>query len=182
MLVMRIQSLLFLLVCFFLAKISFGQKSLGLYFHPDYRFEGSALTNWKQTGDVKWSAQNGEITAVAGGGGGLLQMNRSFQDVVIQLVVKCSASDEAGVLFRLEKIPEGMKAVLISLKDSSVSTYSVQLDAQGKITKREKLRGVNGIVRIAVAPANENPPANRNPQNRPVVPDDIPLKRPNTGF
>jgi hypothetical protein len=179
---MRIQSLLFLLVCFCVTTISFGQKSLGLYFHPDFRFEGSALTNWKQTGNMKWSAQNGEITAAATAEGGLLQMNRSFQDVVIQLLVKCAANDEAGVLFRLEKIPEGMKAVLISLKDSMVSTYSVQLDAQGKITKREKLRGVGGIVRIAPPQSNENTTANRNPQNRPVVPEDIPLRRPATGF
>src|SRR5688572_30392356 len=98
---MRKQSLLFFLVCFCVTKNSFGQKSLGLYFNPDYRFEGSALTSWKQTGNMKWSAQNGEITAATTADGGLLEMNQSFQDVVIQLLVKCSANDEAGVLFRV---------------------------------------------------------------------------------
>jgi hypothetical protein len=134
MFVMRIPSLFLLLVCFCLSTIAFGQKSLGLYFNPDYRFEGSALTAWKPTGNVQWLAHNGEIAAATTVAGGLLQMDRSFQDVVIQLLVKCSPHDEAGVLFRLEKIPEGMKAVLISLKDSSVNSYSVELDAQGSIT------------------------------------------------
>jgi hypothetical protein len=182
MLIMRIPSLVFLLVCCCLTKISLAQKSLGLYFKPDYRFEGSALANWAPTGNVQWFAQNGEIVAATTVDGGLLQMNRSFQDVVIQLLVKCSPNDEAGVLFRLEKIPEGRQAILISLKDSTVNTYSVQLDAQGKITKREKLRGVSGIVRIAPPQPTENTAVNRNVQNRPVVPDDIPLKRPATGF
>ena len=135
---MRIQSLLFLLVCFSITNISVAQKSLGLYFNPDYRFEGSALTKWAPTGNVKWSAQNGEITAATTPNGGLLQMDRSFQDVVIQLLVKCAPDDEAGVLFRLEKIPEGMKAVLISLKDSSVNTYNVQFDAQGKMLRHTR--------------------------------------------
>jgi hypothetical protein len=179
---MRTKTFFSLLFCFCFAQNMSAQKSLGLYFHPDYRFQGSALTGWKQTGNVKWSAQNGEITAAATTEGGLLQLNQSFQDVVIQLLVKCAANEEAGVLFRLEKIPEGIKAVLISLKDSSVTAWNVLLDAQGKITKREKLRTAGGIIRIAPPPSNDNSPANRNPPNRPAVPGDVPLQRVATGF
>src|SRR5690242_15852152 len=108
-----------LLLAFYLGAcgISFGQQSLGQNFIPDYTFKGSALTNWSTVGTAKWSAQNNEIIASATADGGFLQMNQSFQDVAVQLLIKCAAENEAGVLLRLRKNAEGTKAALISLKD-----------------------------------------------------------------
>ena len=45
----------------------------------------------------------------------------------------------------MEKINEGYRGVLLSLKKDDVTPYSVTLDAQGKEIKREKLRTAGGI-------------------------------------
>jgi hypothetical protein len=176
---------LFLLLVFIICatSISFSQKSLGLNFIPDYTFKGPALTNWSPVGTTKWSAQNNEIIAAATTDGGFLQMNQSFQDVAVQLLIRSSAENEAGVLLRLRKTTDGTKAALISLKDSTINIYNVLLDADGKIIRRERMTAANGIVRIGPSLTGQNAATNRNPQNRfPAAPANIPVKRPVTSF
>jgi hypothetical protein len=178
---MRIKLLLLIFSVVYITGNSFAQKSLGLNFIPDYTFKGSALTNWSPVGTTKWSAQDGEITAAATADGSLLQMNQSFQDVAIQLMVKCSAGDEAGILLRLRKTGEGTKAAMLSLNDSGAIAYNILLDGNGKIIKREKMLPANGIIRIAPTTSNQNANANRN-FRFPTPPADIPLKRPVTSY
>lgn len=184
---MPVKIFLFFIVFISGTQVSLAQatgntgKIMGLNFIPDYHFKGSALTDWRQAGSAKWTAQNGEITAVnADTGGGFLMMDRSFQDVGVQILFKCSANNEAGVLVRLEKVSEGMKGILISIKDSAINSYSITIDPQGKILQREKLKAAAGIIRIAPPPGQAT--NNFNPPPRPPVPENIPLKRPVTAF
>ncbi len=161
---------------------TFSQKSLGLNFIPDYTFNGSDLKGWSVVGNGKWSANNGEITTNAIADGSYLKMNRSFQDVAVQLLVKCEADGEIGLLFRVEKKADSTKAIFVSLKDSVVNLYSVALDVNGKIVWREKLSPANGIIRIAPPPTpgqNTNTSRGFRP---PAVPNDVPLRRPQTNF
>jgi hypothetical protein len=176
---MRVKLFLLLALFIIATSNSFAQKSLGQHFIPDYSFKGASLTNWSPVGSTKWSAKDGEITASTAADGGLLQLDQSFQDVAIQLLVKCSAGDEAGILLRLRKTAAGTKAALVSLKDSGITAYNVLLDVNGKIIQREKMLPASGIVRVAPANTNDN----RNFQNRfPASPADIPLKRPVTAY
>src|SRR5688572_5438558 len=167
---------------FLIANVSFAQTTGKLYFIPDYRFKGNTLTGWKPMGNAKWTAQDGEIKTILNGGdaGNILVMDRSFQDAGMQLLFKCSADNEAGVLLRLEKVAEGMKGILVSVKDTAMGTYRVIINPQGRIIQRDKLRTAGGIIRIAPPPADNA--GNRNFPNRPAAPADIPLKRPSTNF
>lgn len=178
------RSLLLIILFVSLLKMGFSQ-GMGLSFTPDYRFKGSVLTGWKPSGSAKWSAQNGEIKAVLSTAtdAGLLVMDKSFQDVGVHVLFKCGANSEAGVLVRLEKTKDSLRAILISVKDGEFGSYRVALDQQGKIIQRDKLRNAGGIIRIAPPPP---PPgdtsANRNFFNRPPAPNDIPYTRPVTTF
>lgn len=187
---MLIKKKILTIVLLCIAELSFAQTTsksdgMGLSFIPDYRFKGSALTGWKQTGGAKWTAQNGQVTAAitAGADGGLLLMDQSFQDVGVHLLFKCAANSEAGVLVRLEKVTEGLKGILLSAKDGEFNSYRVTIDPAGKIIQREKLRIAGGIIRIAPPPPTaETNTTRNNPAGRPPVPADIPLKRPVTTF
>src|SRR5262245_4505496 len=137
------RSLLLIILFSSLLKVGLSQSSgMGLSFIPDYKFKGSGLTGWKPFGAAKWTAQNGEIKAVlpSATDAGLLIMNKSFQDVGVHLLFKCGSNSEAGVLVRLEKTKDSIKAILISVKDGEFGSYRVALDQQGKIIQRDKLR------------------------------------------
>lgn len=140
------------------AAFSYGQEFSGdingrgqsLTF--DYTFKGSALTGWTTLGTAAWQANNGVITAKPTGSASYLLSNKSFQDVAVHALFKADADTEVGFLFRLEKTANGMKGFLIAIKGAEVGSYKVTMDAQGKETKREKLRNVGGIIRQAPAP------------------------------
>src|SRR5215217_2475730 len=85
-------------------------------FKPDTTFTGSALTGWKTIGGAQWSAANGEITgaATAGGTGGWLVLDKSYQDLNFFSRVRCAGDCKMGVLFRLEKTATGLKGVYVS--------------------------------------------------------------------
>src|SRR5579863_3017082 len=115
-------------------------------FVPDSTFKGSSLTGWHVLGQADWSAQNGEFIgkAKAGGSGGWLVLDKSYQDVGFFASFKCTGGCKTGVLLRAEKTPAGMKGVYMSLIDGDVATYRVTLDAQGQELSREKLRPGGG--------------------------------------
>lgn len=137
------------------AAFSFGQEipfdvhNRGLNFPPDYTFKGSSLTGWHPMGAASWQAHDGEISTNASGGSSLLVLNKSYQDVDIELLIKAAPGAEAGVLLRMEKSGDGYKALLVDLKDNVATTYRVTLDAQGKELSREALRTAGNIIRIA---------------------------------
>jgi hypothetical protein len=128
-------------------------------FKPDATFTGSSLSNWRKLGQAEWTAQNGEITGKAiGSNGGWLVLNRSFGDVQFATTYRCSAACKAGVLMRAEKTPDGgMKGVFFDMSPGELASYEIVLDANGNITRREKLPPVMlGTYRIPPPPPPES--------------------------
>src|SRR4051812_23358620 len=70
----------------------------------------------------------------------LADVGPRLQDVGLYADFRCSGPCEAGALFRAEKTLSGWKGIYVSLTEPDTPSYSVTLDAQGKILTREKLR------------------------------------------
>jgi hypothetical protein len=136
------RSLLGAFAVLLIAPFAAAQQSPAPDFIPDYLFQGSHLTAWHPTGSVDWRAENGLITGTTrpGGAGGWLAFERSYEDVAVFTRFKCTGACDAGVLVRLEKSGDGMKGLLIALKDEEIGPYRVTLDARGKILTRELAR------------------------------------------
>src|SRR3954454_19430131 len=132
----------------------------GPSFQPDVTFSGSSLSGWRTLGSASWHAESGEITGKPEwpSGGGLV-LGHSYQDVGVFANFKCSGGCEAGALFRAEKTADGWKETFVSLTEPGTPSYSVTLDAQGKILTRDRLRRGGGLMRLAPTPnPNERPP------------------------
>jgi len=86
-------------------------------FTPDSTFKGSSLSGWHVLGDADWSARDGEITgnAKAGGKGGWLVLDQSYQDAGFYASFRCAAGCATGLLLRAEKTPQGMKGLYVAL-------------------------------------------------------------------
>ncbi len=188
------KSLIFSVLFFSCVIISYSQSSpnaplsdFTLSFIPDQTFKGSSLKGWHVLGDAEWQASNGEIIGKAkpNSTGGWLVLDKGYQDIGVHALFKSTGNSETAILFRMEKVNEGYRGVLLSLKKDDVTPYSILLDANGKEISREKLRHAGGInYRIA-------PPPDTSSQRRggdfagfrpPTPPDDLPLQVPNTGF
>jgi 3-keto-disaccharide hydrolase len=114
----------------------------GPTFRADYRFSGTALTDFRPVGSADWMVQNGEIVGTARDvkGGWLLLGGKEFQDTQMYASVKCAGSCSAGFVMRAEKTPDGgMKGVLMSLTENDLVPYIVKIDAAGKEVTREPL-------------------------------------------
>ncbi len=127
-------------------------------FKPDATFKGSTLTGWHTVGQAQWRAENGELIgrASAGGNGGWLVMDKSFQDLMFFANLKCDGACKTGVLLRAEKTPDGgMKGLFVSLTDGDFASYKVTLDAQGVETSRDRIAAAarGGGAGGAAAPA-----------------------------
>ena len=124
-------------------------------FKPDTTFTGSSLTGWTALGAADWQAQAGEIVGRprAGGQGGWLVLDKSYQDVNFFTRFRCVAPCQAGVLFRLRKTGTGITGVYVSLKDDDLKAYRITLDAEGRETARDALRPAAPFVRVALPPA-----------------------------
>ncbi|HEV2273991.1 MAG TPA: FG-GAP-like repeat-containing protein [Acidobacteriaceae bacterium] len=129
----------------------------GPSFHPDERFTGSSLTGWHTVGEADWRAENGELIGKPReGGGGWLMLDRSYQDIGFYAEFRCTGGCETGVLFRVEKTPNGMKGIYASLTPGA-KYYNVTLDAQGKMLERSELPEGGGQTRIAPPPNPDAP-------------------------
>ena len=162
------------------SHIQFGQS-----FIPDYTFRGSGLKGLKVVGQADWQVQSGELIGKAkpGTSGGWLFLDSSYQDVGFRALFKGSGDVESGILFRAEKTGEGITGILLSLKKGDITNYQVTIDAQGKEIKREKLRVAGGIFYRMAPPEDKNAllaSRQNNNQQRPTLPADLPVKRPNT--
>ncbi|HTH81648.1 MAG TPA: FG-GAP-like repeat-containing protein [Mucilaginibacter sp.] len=152
------------------AAVAFGQTAAtkpptGLSFIPDYTFKGSALTGWHPMGQATWQAADGQITGTAAAGNtGWLVLDKSYQDIAVKISFKCTPGTETGILLRAEKSAEGIKGLLLSIKDAEAGLYHITLDAQGKELSREKLSRVAGVIRVAPKPVA--PAAGANGGNR----------------
>ncbi len=132
---------------------------VGPSFHPDSRFTGASLAGWNPLGEASWRAENGEIIGTPKSpSGGWLMLNRSFQDVGVYTRFRCAAGCQAGILFRAEKTPQGMKGVYLSLAGGDFATQRVTIDAKGQFVQRDNLRPGGGQIRIA-PPLDPNAPA-----------------------
>src|SRR3954469_19706074 len=137
-------------------------------FKPDGMFTGSTLAGWHVVGDADWKAQNGELvgTAKAGGNGGWLVMDKSFQDVQLYASYRCTDACTSGVLLRAQKTPDGgMSGVYVSLREGDTASYALTIDAAGKELTRERLAapagrggGGGGAARGAVPSAGGTAP------------------------
>ncbi|SEK29846.1 FG-GAP-like repeat-containing protein [Parapedobacter koreensis] len=190
----RMLNIVITMVC--AIQLSWGQMAgetngRGLSFVPDYQFKGSSLTGWNALGTAEWQAVDGELVGKGHDTSavGWLMLDRSFQDVTINTLVKINGDGEAGVLFRAEQTESGMKGVLVSLKTDEAAAYGVEIDAQGREKSRTLLRRAGGMMRVAPPPdPNERNTANgqgggggqRNAggQLGPV----LPIPRPETAF
>jgi hypothetical protein len=131
----------------------------GPSFHPDVTFRGSSLAGWHSVGQANWRAENGELIGTPQAqGGGWLMLDRSYQDVGLFAEFRCASGCETGALFRIEKTADGWKGIYVGLTEPETPSYSVTLDAQGKILTREKLRRGGGLMRIAPPPNPNAPP------------------------
>src|SRR5262245_46763768 len=85
-------------------------------FVPDFVFKGSSLGAWHTLGEAEWRAQNGEVVGIAraGGNGGWLVLDKSYQDVAFFALYRCSAGCKTGVLLRAEKTSDGVRKVFTS--------------------------------------------------------------------
>jgi 3-keto-disaccharide hydrolase/VCBS repeat protein len=122
----------------------------GPNFIPDSTFKGSTLAGWHVLGQTDWSAHEGELTGKvkAGGKGGWLVLDQSYQDVEFYASFRCGADCATGVLLRAEKTPDGMKGLYVALTGEP-GLYRVTLDAEGQELHREKLRAAGGTIRFA---------------------------------
>ncbi len=135
----------------------------GPSFHPDVTFSGSSLDGWQTVGQASWRADNGELIGTPqSGGGGWLMLNKSYQDVGLYAEFRCTGGCETGALFRAEKTADGWKGIYVALTEPDTPSYSVTLDAQGKILTRDKLRRGGGLIRVAPPPNPNAPPIHFN--------------------
>ncbi|HVW85547.1 MAG TPA: FG-GAP-like repeat-containing protein [Bryobacteraceae bacterium] len=111
-------------------------------FVPDLLFRGSSLTGWRALGQAGWSASNGELTATPHDGkGGLLLLDKSYQDLEFQTDFRCTGACDAGVLLRAGKTPDGgWKGVYVSLNSGDIDSYDVTVSTDGKLLSRTKLQ------------------------------------------
>jgi len=131
-------------------------------FIPDWSFKGSALDAWKPLGHADWRAENGVIIATPRTpDGGWLLLNQSFQDVQLAASVRCAAACRPGLLVRAEALPGGgTKGVLVSYAPDDTAAYAVTIDADGRITNRDRLRSGGGQMRFVANPDGSQPYAN----------------------
>ena len=124
-------------------------------FKPDTVFTGSSLTGWQPLGAADWRAQDGEIIGRprAGGQGGWLILDKSFQDVNFFTRFRCNGPCKAGVLFRTQKTGSGMTGVYVSLDESDLKTYRLTIDAEGREVARAALRPAAPFIRVAATSA-----------------------------
>ncbi len=149
-------------------------------FHPDATFTGSSLAGWHTLGQASWRAENGELTGTPqAADGGLLMLDKSYQDVGLYAEFRCTGGCDAGVLFRVEKTADGWEGIYVSLTEPRNPSYKVTLDAQGKIITREPLRFGGGLIRIAPPP---NPNARPFRFAFPHYNVTLPFERPDTSL
>ncbi len=157
---------------------------VGPSFRPDTKFAGASLSAWKEMGAASWRAENGEIIGTPKAPeGGWLMLNRSFQDVGVYTRFKCTGGCKAGILFRAEATPQGMKGVYLPLTDGEFDTQRLAIDAQGRIVQREPLRRIGGQIRIAPPPDPNAPAAAAGGRGRGQAPSvKPPLQPPDTSL
>jgi len=145
----------------------FGRAESGPTFIPDGRIEGSTLTGWHMLGSASWTAHGGEI--LARGGEGWLIADKQYQDSALYTSFRCTGPCNTGILMRMEKRDAGLTGLMLAIEGDALVLYRVNVDAEGKIESKNKLRNAGGQARYAPPP---NPSrAARPPAGLPQLPD-----------
>jgi hypothetical protein len=169
------KSILFTIVALLMAMPAFGLG--GPTFQPDVKVQANTLNGWHTLGSANWKAENGEIVGtVQSGSSGWLVLDKSIQNVAMYSQFRCTGGCQTGVLLRAEKTPTGMKGIFVSLNGDDLYPYRVELDQQGKIVQKEKLRAIFGTQRIAPPPDPSKPEQHAYIPQKPSV--DLPVMPP----
>ena len=128
------------------ALVTVGIYASGAHdFLPDSTFKGSTLAGWHPIGQAQWKAENGEIVARPGAGGGWLALDKNMQDLQFYAEVRCGEGCKSGLLLRASKTSDGgMKGIFVSLTGGDFASYVLTTDAQGNEVSREKLAAPAG--------------------------------------
>lgn len=111
-------------------------------FKPMVTFAGTTLAGRHPLGSATWKAAAGEYmdTAQAGGAGGWLVLDKSYQEVQLHTSFKCSDPCSAGMLVRAARTADGgLRGAFVSLAPSDLGAHTLTLDANGKELARERL-------------------------------------------
>ena len=68
----------------------------------EFAFIDESLSGWSEVGNAKWQAENGEISASAGGEDGMLISLRSYDNFGLTLEFKPDAKVNSGVFLRCQ--------------------------------------------------------------------------------
>ena len=138
-------------------------SAVGPTFVPDVTFKGSALAGWHPVGEAAWRAEDGVIIGTPkSAAGGWLLWDKSLQDAGLYASFKCTGGCRPGLVLRMEKTPDGMKGLMVSLTEGEQGLFRITLDAAGRETHRDKLRPAAAMIRFGQpppAPGAPTPPA-----------------------
>ena len=142
----------------------------GPAFIPDGTFTGSTLAGWHTLGSATWTVKSGEITGK--GGEGWLILDKPYQDSALYTSFRCTAPCNAGILMRMEKRDTGSTGLMLAIEGDALVPYRVNIDADGKIANKTRLRNAGGQARYAPPPS---PPGEGRPRaTLPALPDPPP--------
>ena len=92
----------------------------------------------------------GEITGKAGEG--WLVLDKPYQDSALYTSFQCTGPCNTGILMRMEKRDAGSTGLMLAIEGEALVPYRVNMDADGKITSKTRLRNAGGQARYAPPP------------------------------
>ena len=123
----------------------------GPAFIPDGTFTGSTLAGWHSLGSASWTVSSGEI--IGKGGEGWLVLDKPYQDSAFYTSFRCTVPCNTGILMRMEKRDAGSTGLMLAIEGDALVPYRVNIDADGKITDKTRLRNAGGQARYAPPPS-----------------------------
>src|ERR1700753_2213457 len=150
-------------------------------FQPDIRYQNSALREWSSKGSGSWNPEGDSIVGRGGANGAWLLSDKSYQDVAFYGEFRCGSPCNAGFLLRAEMTPDGgLKGVLVSFSESSLPTFAVSIDRDGKIVRKDLLARGGLLQRVTPPPAKPQAAGAPRPRNANTVV--LPLHAPDTSL
>jgi hypothetical protein len=108
-------------------------------FAADAMFDGKSLTGWNQTGTAIWRAEGmGVVGKVDQASDGWLVSQHSYQDIGLNLSVRCDDPCKAGILLGAERSGDRTTGTFISLSEAEIGVYEATLDSRGHILELRK--------------------------------------------
>ncbi len=140
-----------ILGCVVLFSMPLLHAESGPTFIPDGTLTGSSLAGWHTLGSASWTVNGGEI--VGKEGEGWLVLDKPYQDSALYTSFRCTVPCSTGILMRLEKRDAGSTGLMLAIEGDALVPYRVNIDADGKITSKTRLRNAGGQSRYAPPPS-----------------------------